>query len=792
MSRRWNEEDSPPPVDLRLVPPAGAVWAGCLIGLRGRPVAWWAAGLALLAFSAIFTMKNRWVFGALAASGCLATGLVVAAMGAGERAGDPLTAAAGHRSWSVLTVTVNGFPSQVSSGFVVPDNGRRTGDGTGQANARWRVPVTVVDAQVAGRQWTSRAVATVYGQGSAWAAAIPGQALRVSGRLDQEAVGSAPGPTVASRSPPELISQAPSWYLVASAIRGDLSASASRLEADAAGLLPGLVVGDTSGITDQLNADAKATGIAHLLAVSGSHFAVLCGIAVVVLRRAGPRCAAIGGAATLVGLVVLVGPQPSVLRAAVMGGIALLALLTGRTRTCVPALAAAVIALLLIDPRLAVSAGFTLSVFATAGLVLLAPVWSSALRRRGVPRGWADLLVIPIAAQIVTMPVIVTVSGSISVVGVLANILVAPVVAPALVLGVLCAVTGPWWPGAAAMLADASAPLLGWIAGVAHRLARWPTATVPWPETIPGAMTLAVLLVLLLYLLRRRRFRVLLTTGVVGVGIVLIPYQVVEPGWPVGGWLLTACEVGQGDAMALSTGEPGAAVIVDSGPDPGLVDSCLDRLDVATVPLLVLTHLHADHVDGLLGVLDGRSVGAIVVGPGREPRSAWARIGRYAADRGIPVVQWRPGARWATAELALTVLGPDKAFYGTDSDPNNDSVVLMAERGGERILMTGDIEIEAQQALLNTGVDLHADVLKVPHHGSAKILDRFLDAVAPTVAVIGVGAHNDYGHPSPRLLSALAAHGVGTVMRTDQQGDVAVGMMDGRLVGVSRGAALRT
>jgi len=138
------------------------------------------------------------------------------------------------------------------------------------------------------------------------------------------------------------------------------------------------------------------------------------------------------------------------------------------------------------------------------------------------------------------------------------------------------------------------------------------------------------------------------------------------------------------------------------------------------------------------------------------------------------------------------VLGPDKAFYGTDSDPNNDSVVLMAERGGERILMTGDIEIEAQQALLNTGVDLHADVLKVPHHGSAKILDRFLDAVAPTVAVIGVGAHNDYGHPSPRLLSALAAHGVGTVMRTDQQGDVAVGMMDGRLVGVPRGAALRT
>jgi competence protein ComEC len=208
--------------------------------------------------------------------------------------------------------------------------------------------------------------------------------------------------------------------------------------------------------------------------------------------------------------------------------------------------------------------------------------------------------------------------------------------------------------------------------------------------------------------------------------------------------------------------------------------------------LLILTHLHADHINGLTGAMHGRTVGAIAVGPGREPSTAWRDIQWQASDRGIPVVELTPGIRWASGELALTVLGPRKAFQGTDSDPNNDSVVLMAERNGERMLMTGDIEIEAQQALLNSGVDLDADVLKVPHHGSSKLLDRFVRAVSPTAAVIGVGVDNDYGHPSPRALDLLALDGVRTVLRTDQEGDVSVGLVDGALTEATRGATAGT
>ena len=303
------------------------------------------------------------------------------------------------------------------------------------------------------------------------------------------------------------------------------------------------------------------------------------------------------------------------------------------------------IALLLIDSDLAISAGFALSVLATGGLILLAPMWSAVLQRRGVPAGWADLLAIPVAAQVVTMPVIVLISGSISVVGVLANLLVAPVVAPALMLGMLCALAGPWWPGRADLLAHVVAPLLNWIAWVAHTLARWPTATVPWPATPAGATVL--------------------TAGTVARGAAaappVVPARSRSPGL-VGRGARRGPGPGLGARMAGRRGgcwsparsgratrwcwppaNPARRSSWTPARNPGLVDGCLSRLGIGSIALVVLTHLHADHVDGLPGALDGRSVGAIAVGPGREPAAAWRDINRAAADRAVPVVQFRPG-----------------------------------------------------------------------------------------------------------------------------------------------------
>ncbi|WP_420122748.1 ComEC/Rec2 family competence protein [Nakamurella sp.] len=792
MFRAAADEENAPPPDLRLVPGAIVLWvASIAVLLGGPPVAWWIAGPATVAAAILAAVRPAGWTVALPVLAMVIAAAAVTGLGEGQRAADPVTRAADQRSWARLTGTVAGFPERIADGFGSGEGTQAGGDGEADRQ-RWRVPMRVDEAEVAGWRSGSTVRIALMGTGSAWAALLPGQPIEVSGRLAATTFAGRPSISLAARDPPEVRGPAPGPYRLAGAVRAGLHEVAGRLDGDAAGLLPGLVVGDTGGIDEQLDTDAKATGISHLLAVSGSHFAVLCGFVIVVLRRAGPRVAAAGGAVTLVGLVILVGPEPSVLRAAVMGGVGVLALFSGRTRTSLPALAAAVIGLLLIDPELAVSAGFALSVLATGGLVLLAPLWSKAWQRRGLPPGWADLLAIPLAAQVVTMPVVVLISGSVSIVGVAANLLVAPVVAPALVLGMLCALTGPWWPGAADVVAQLAAPLLTWVGTVAHTLARWPQATVPWPATPAGATLLIAATVAVAVLLRRRWFRLVVVAGVTGVAVVVVPVRVVAPGWPITGWLLVACEVGQGDALVLSTGEPGTAIVVDVGPDPALIDGCLDRLGIGSIALLVLTHLHADHVDGLSGALAGRSAGTIVVGPNREPAAAWHDVTGLAAERGIPVSEYHPGDTATVGDTSVTVLGPEKAFTGTDSDPNNDSVVLMADVAGTRILLTGDIEIEAQQALLNAGADLDADVLKAPHHGSSKLLERFVDRASPEVAVIGVGAGNDYGHPSPKALSLLEREGVRTVLRTDTQGDVAVGRRDGHLVAAERGPTLRS
>lgn len=720
----------------------------------------------------------------------MAAGLAVGGLTVTAAADDPLTTTAAHGGSAVLTVRVTGPPIALRSSFGSDSEPQA---GSAGAQQRYRVPARALTAAAAGSEWESELSVSVLGGGTAWATLTPGTVVRVRGTTGPDDFPAVPGVQVRAMGEPTLLSAGPWWQRAAGSVRAAIADYAERMGGDAGALLPGLVAGDTSRIDDRLDADAKTTGLTHLLAVSGSHFALVCGLTVLLLRRTlGLRVAAVGGGVVLLGLVVLVGPEPSVLRAAVMGAVGIAAMLMGRSRTALPALCAAAAGLLLAEPELAVSFGFALSVAATAGLVLCAPAWIKALQRSGFPLGWASLLVIPVAAGLATMPLIVLLSDAVSLAGVPANIAAAPAVPIALVLGLLSGLVGACWPTGGWWLAQASEPFLGWIATVAHRLARLPQATVAWPGTLTGALVLAVVTVLTVFALRHRRFRMLAFTALAGALLVLAPVQALPPlGWPPPGWLAVGCEVGQGDAFVLSTDQPGTVVLVDAGPDPMLVDACLDALGVGTIALLVLTHLHADHVGGLAGALGGRSVGGIAVGPQRDPPADFARLAATARSRGIPLLAANFGTSWAASGLSVQVLGPPKAFHGTDSDPNNDSVVLRAERAGVRILLPGDIEPEAQRVLLRRPEQLRAEVLKVPHHGSAKDLPEFLAAVRPRVAMIGVGQQNDYGHPAPALLRRLADVGTNAVLRTDIDGDIAVGLVDGRLTETRRGAVLR-
>ncbi|MFF7946913.1 ComEC/Rec2 family competence protein [Streptomyces griseorubiginosus] len=633
---------------------------------------------------------------------------------------------------------------------------------------------------------------------SPWLGLLPSTRVRVVARVVPPLVG---GDRVAAvlrvrdRAGPEVVGEASGAQRFAGRLRAGLREATDGLPADARALLPGLVVGDTSRITPELDEAFKETDLAHTLAVSGSNLTILLvlligppGLARLVERRGlAPRLgmslrttSLVGGGLTLA-FVVVCRPDPSVLRAAACGAVALLALATGRRRSLIPALATAVLLLALYDPWLARSYGFLLSVLATGALLTLAPRWSLALRRRRVPPRLAEALAAAAAAQALCAPVVAVLSARVSLVAVPCNLLVEFAVAPATVLGFAALATAPVAMPVANGLAWCASWPAGWIAEVARTGASLPGGGVDWPGSWAGAGLLALATVLVLLVGRR----LLGHPWWCAVCALLFALAVVQPppltrvvtGWPPPGWRMAMCDVGQGDAVVLAAGE-GTGVVVDAGPDPELVDNCLRTLGVTKVPLVVLTHFHADHVAGLPGVLRGRSVGAIETTGFEEPLDQAEFVRRQAAARRIPVTRAAAGEQRRTGTLTWEVLwppaGPAPAVAA--DGPNDASVTMLVRSAGLRFLLLGDLEPPAQQELLRSPAGARlagVDVLKVAHHGSAYQDPELIHRAAPRLALISVGADNSYGHPAPGTVAALRAGGA-VVLRTDRDGALAV------------------
>lgn len=745
-------------VDARLAMYAGGCWLSAYLSiLMGARAA--VALTAIAAIGAVATRRRHAV--------CLA--LVGIAVGAGA-AGARLVA-------RDAAATVIAEAGRVE--LVVTDDPRALRDS--------RTPTWALDArlsQVDSTRLDARVLVLATDPG--WATLLPGQRVRAEARMQAPRGGDLTAAVLSIRDPPRPIGRAPWLQRAAGSLRAGLQKACSGLEPERGGLLPGLVVGDTSRLPQSVQDDFREAGMTHLTAVSGSNVALVVGCLLLILRwcRAGPKLSAAVCFLGVVGFVILARPSPSVLRAAVMGSLALLALASGRQRAAFPMLCATVVGLLAIDPGLAVDAGFALSVCATAGLLLLAPGWRDALRQRGFPRGVAEALAVPAAAQVACGPVVAGLSGSVSLVAVPANLLATAAIVPATLLGVTAAVLSPLWAGGAAAVAWLASWPAWWLVTVARVGAGLPLGSLPFPSGTPGALLLTGLTILLLIGFRsaavRRGVLVLALACVLGA----VPVRVLAPGWPPPGWLVVACDVGQGDATVLRI-DSDTAVVVDAGPAPDAVDECLRSLRIRAVALLVISHFHADHVGGVPGVVRGRTVGAVWTPTYSEP--AEGREAVLAAVRGIPVAAPPPGYAVSLGPVTVAVIGPTAPLHGTRSDPNNNSLVLLATANGVRVLLTGDAEVEEQHELRTTAPIGRVDVLKVAHHGSSFQDNGFLDAVHPRVALVSVGAGNVYGHPNPSVLAYLSRGGA-DVRRTDAEGAIAVGVTEGSLFVTARGA----
>lgn len=668
---------------------------------------------------------------------------------------------------------------------------------TGQFGDYATVRVRVSEVTGRGQSWQVRTpLLVVVGGDQAvgfWRRAIVGSTIRATGRLEITERGSDVAAVLRVRSGPDIRAPPGRSLLMVERIRTGLRAAVAGRPPEPRALVPALVLGDTSAITDDLRQSFQTTGLTHLTAVSGANLSLLLAFLLFGAKWLGVRgrWLRVVGLAGVVVFVALCRTEPSVLRAAAMGLVTLAALGAGGGRKGLRHLAVAVLLLVLMDPFLARTVGFALSVLASAGIVWWASAWAGLAT--WCPRPLAEAIAVPLAAHLATLPVVAAISGAVSVSGLLANALAGPFVGPATVLGFAAAglsLVSPWPAGIAGWGASWCAQLIIWIA---HAGAALPGAAWRWPAT-PVALSVlgltAVMLGMSVRLLARHRWLAVGASVLLATSMLTGP---VRPGWPPRDWRIVACDVGQGDGLLLRAGA-GQAVVVDVGPDPGVIRRCLAELRIRSVPVVVLTHFHADHVDGLSGVVDGVQVGQVWVSPHASPAAEAAEVRALTLAAGATVRSPPVGETGRVGDVWWQVLGPVGMASGESSEvgesaesgaENDASLVLRVGVGGLTALLTGDVEPAGQARILATGIDLHADVLKLPHHGSSRQDPRFFAATGARVAIASAGEDNSYGHPAPSTVRLATNLGM-SVLRTDQQGSVAITERDGRLGAVAQ------
>lgn len=487
--------------DIRLVPAAVLVWASAVAGSRLEPAVLAVLCLALLAGSALLLHRARAAArgpgsrgtgrrstGRRSTLATLAVALLLSAatgahsaVAAAQRYHGAVAEAAAAGAEVVAELEVSGAPRRL-----------RTPGATGLAD-RWAVSATLLTLDVDGRRVLAEAGLLVIG-GSDWEDTGPGQRIRTTGKLRPPDPGQTEAAVLSASSAARILRPSAPWQLAPGELRNRFATAAGRYDGDARGLLPGMVTGDTSNLDPELEAAMKTVGMTHLTAVSGANCSLVLG-ALLITARALRLRRAVAVAAGLAGLglfVLMVGPDASVLRAAVMGAVGLLALAGGRAGHGLSFLCLAVIGLLLADPGLSGSFGFLLSVLATLGIVVAGrPVMSWF--PHAVPRWAAAGLAVPLAAQTFCGPVIVLVQPQFSTYALAANMAAAALVAPVTLLGTAAVPLVALIPAAATLPLGIAAAFAGGVGGIARYCAALPGAVLPWPEGGLGAATMALL-----------------------------------------------------------------------------------------------------------------------------------------------------------------------------------------------------------------------------------------------------------------------------------------------------------
>lgn len=589
------------------------------------------------------------------------------------------------------------------------------------------------------------------------------------------------------------------------------SALAESLPEPQAALGQGILLGERSVLPQDLTDALNATSTSHIIALSGYNISVISGLIIGALAwLIGRYRAALFALAVIAGYVVLTGASPSLVRAAIMGGLYLLANITGRQSSGIISLHFAAALMTGLDPSVVHDVSFQLSFAAAAGLMALGPLLyrrtADALVRLRIvaarPSGLCGMLVetfaVTAAAIAATLPLIALHFHRISLIALPANLLVVPVFPLILASSTAVALAG-LLPGAVAdILAWPAWAVLKYMTEVVRLLAGLPLASVEWKgfTAVHAAVAYSLLLAAALsfshhrpspqlleplaaFFARlsdavnrplRRLPAVWVIAGLAAANVIVWAALILQPAPRLD---VTVFDVGQGDAILIRT-PAGHNLLIDGGPSGRLLTEALgDELPFwdRELDMVVLTHPDSDHLTGLVSALERYDVGQVLTGAQQSDSDAFEAWREALDEEGAPV---RIAAAGQWVDLGdgarLEVLGPPPGFSGSRPESNDASLVLKLTWGQASFLFTGDAANAAENALIESGADLRAAVLKVAHHGSAYSTGRsFLDAVRPVVAAISVGDDNIFGHPSSATLDRLQDT---LVLRTDEVGRI--------------------
>ena len=592
---------------------------------------------------------------------------------------------------------------------------------------------------------------------------LPGQRFSAEGRIvaSKEARVAA---LVVIKDDIEIQTQPSRWASALGAIRLGLRSLSG--DGNAGALIPGMVLGDTSKQSVEFKNSMRRSGLTHLVAVSGANFALVSAFVLWMMQflfaRMKFRLSAT--AISLIAFIALVRPSPSVLRAAAMAAVLLVAQGTKKGRDSLPALGFAIAAVVVVDPWQARDAGFALSVLATAGLLLFAPVLIEKLSIH-LPGKLAQALAPPIAATVFCSPIIVALSGYLAPMSVIANLLAAPFVAPITIVGFIAALFSPFAPLISTVLIWFIRFPAGAIALIAHWASSFPVLTLQSGKIgflIIASFTLGS------WLLKKWFKHIIVFTLVILISITWLQR------WPGGDWQVANCDIGQGDSMVINLGNH-QGIVIDVGPDAVAEDRCLKALGIREIPLLILSHFHADHVAGLTGAIKNRAVGQVWVSVNSAPLIESAKA--QAALKGVEMIKAVRGMSARVGPLTIRVLWPTlsatsfEEMPGDGSQINNSSIAILITSDAFSLFAGGDLEPPVQEILVKDVGPV--DIYKVCHHGSRYQDLAFMSALHPRISIISVGAGNTYGHPAVQTLEALARLG-SEVLRTDIDGAIAV------------------